>query len=72
MVTTMQHLLDDRTELVDITLTRWEPCVDFAAEQGGAAVCAACGWLREEHPAAEHTAPSDEVERPGRAMRRSS
>jgi hypothetical protein len=59
MVATMQHLLDDHTEATEVTLTRWEPCVAFAADQAGAAVCAACGWLREEHAVAEQTAPSN-------------
>ncbi|GIU88201.1 MAG: hypothetical protein KatS3mg009_2716 [Acidimicrobiia bacterium] len=36
----------------ETTLVRFEPCCGFRPETPGAAVCAECGWLADDHPPA--------------------
>jgi hypothetical protein len=39
----------DQPETVEVT---YEPCPEFAASDLEPGICAHCGWLDDEHPAA--------------------
>lgn len=53
--------------MIELTVTepgcapvRFEPCPAFDADGTGSPVCAACGWLADDHPgdAAVHALPA--------------
>ena len=48
----LDDTINDTSDLTpndDIVAARWEACERFVTDADGSPVCAACGWLEDEH-----------------------